>query len=244
MALGMTLLVGMFIFFGGLIVFITNNNKKVVNYAISIGFGVLISLIMLELIPESIELLETEYSALTTTLLMFVLIAVGIGVLKLLDLFIPDHDMKEDDNMLHIGVMTSVALFIHNVIEGMTVYTSFSSSSKLGIMLALGVALHNIPLGMTVTSFFYKNKKKGRAIIGNLIVSLSTFIGGIIAYLLRGILFSDIILGIILTITLGMLIYIVLFELLPHIMHSDNKKKTILGILIGVMVLVISLFLE
>ncbi len=244
MALIMTLLVGLCILIGGLIVIGTDNNKKVMNCAISIGFGVLVALIMLELIPESIELLETKFSALMTTLIMIGLIVVGVGVLKLLDMFIPDHEIDNKDNMMHLGVMTSVALFIHNILEGMTVYTAFNSSFNLGIMLALGVALHNIPLGMTITSFFYKKKSKKMAIAWNLIVSSATFIGGLIAYIFSSAIFTDVTLGIILTITMGMLIYIVLFELLPHIIRSDDKKKTIIGIILGVLVLVVSMFLE
>ena len=244
MALIMTLVVGLFILLGGLIIIFTKNNKKVVDFAISLGFGVLASLVIFELIPESIELLETKFSVLVTIILMLVLIFLGIGILKLLDHFVPDHDTHDKDNLMHVGVMTSIALFIHNFLEGMTVYTAFNSSFNLGIMLALGVALHNIPLGMSITSFFYKKKSKGRAITMALIVSLATFFGGLVALIFSGTFLSDVSLGIILAITLGMIIYIVIFELLPHIMNNKDKKMTIIGVLLGIIVLMISIFLE
>ena len=77
-----------------------------------------------------------------------------------------------------------------------------------------------------------------------LIVSLATFFGGLVALIFSGTFLSDVSLGIILAITLGMIIYIVIFELLPHIMNNKDKKMTIIGVLLGIIVLMISIFLE
>ena len=63
-------------------------------------------------------------------------------------------------------------------------------------------------------------------------------------YFLTGKVINDVVLAILLGITLGMLIYIVLFELLPQILHTKYKKTTMIGIVIGVLLLVASLFLE
>ena len=48
---------------------------------------------------------------------------------------------------------------------------------------------------------------------------------------------NDFVIGILISLTLGMIIYLIIFELLPHIMHSKNKKLSILGILIGIVVI-------
>ena len=239
-----TLMVGLFTFIGSIIIFIIKNNKKVVDFSITIGFGVLFALIVLELIPETLELLQTKIQVTQSIVLVLLLVSFGIGILKVLDKFIPDHATSNNKNLVHIGIMTSVALIIHNILEGMAVYTSFNTSVKFGLLLSVGVALHNIPLGMSITSMFYKNGKDNkRALIMSLIVSLSTFIGGLIAWIFSGFMFEDFSKGLILSITLGMLVYIVLFELLEHVLEIKNKKITITGILLGFSLLIISTFL-
>lgn len=245
MALIITLIVGLFTFLGSLIIIFIKNNKKIVDFSISIGFGVLFALIILELIPETLELIQTKFMVVSSIITVIVLGALGILILKMLDKFVPNHDSDNKNNLIHIGVMTSIALIIHNLLEGMAIYTSLSSSLKFGTILGIGVALHNIPLGMSITSLFYNNGKNNKkAVLMSLLVSLSTFIGGLITFIFAGAILNEFYRGIILSITLGMLIYIVLFELLPHMVENKNKNNVILGMLIGITLLILSTFFE
>lgn len=245
MALIITLIVGLFTFLGSLIIIFIKNNKKIVDFSISIGFGVLFALIILELIPETLELIQTKFMVVSSIITVIVLGALGILILKMLDKFVPNHDSDNKNNLIHIGVMTSIALIIHNLLEGMAIYTSLSSSLKFGTILGVGVALHNIPLGMSITSLFYNNGKNNKkAILMSLLVSLSTFIGGLITFIFAGAILNEFYRGIILSITLGMLIYIVLFELLPHMVENKNKNNVVLGMLIGITLLILSTFFE
>lgn len=245
MALIITLIVGLFTFLGSLIIIFIKNNKKIVDFSISIGFGVLFALIILELIPETLELIQTKFMVVGSIITVIVLGALGILILKMLDKFVPNHDSDNKNNLIHIGVMTSIALIIHNLLEGMAIYTSLSSSLKFGTILGIGVALHNIPLGMSITSLFYNNGKNNKkAILMSLLVSLSTFIGGLITFIFAGAILNEFYRGIILSITLGMLIYIVLFELLPHMVENKNKNNVVLGMLIGITLLILSTFFE
>ena len=49
----MTLVTGLFMLIGLIIIKFTKNNEKVVNFSISMAFGVMVMLVILELIPES-----------------------------------------------------------------------------------------------------------------------------------------------------------------------------------------------
>lgn len=242
MNLLITLIVGLFTLLGSIIVILTKNSKKLIDFSISIGFGVLFTLIIIEILPESIELINTKYELLPSILVLITLVILGVTILKLLDKFIPDHDTHNKNNLIHVGLITSVALFIHNYLEGMAIYTSTDTSLKLGSLLGLGVALHNIPLGMSIASFFY-SKGKVKTLLLSLIVSLSTFLGGLTIVMFSNFIINDFIRGIILSVTLGMLVYIVIFELLPHIFENKNKKSCIIGILMGVVILLISTLL-
>ena len=192
MALIITLIVGLFTFLGSLIIIFIKNNKKIVDFSISIGFGVLFALIILELIPETLELIQTKFMVVSSIITVIVLGALGILILKMLDKFVPNHDSDNKNNLIHIGVMTSIALIIHNLLEGMAIYTSLSSSLKFGTILGVGVALHNIPLGMSITSLFYNNGKNNKkAILMSLLVSLSTFLGGLITFIFAGAILNE-----------------------------------------------------
>ena len=147
---------------------------------------------------------------------------------------------NEKDNLIHIGVVSSIAIIIHNVIEGMAVYNTVNSSLDLGILLSLGVGLHNIPLGMAISSTFYtslKNKNKTNLII--ILISLSTFLGGLIMSIFN--VTNEFIISILLSITIGMLIYINIIELLPRLIKYKNKKMVLISTLIGIILLFISI---
>lgn len=246
----LTFLAGFFIFIGAFIVLFTKHNQKFVQFSIGLAFGVMVALTVLELFPEASELLCEAFGSMKGYIILLILIISGGGMLKLLDLFVPDHchhDIHEEmdnDNLYHIGLVASVALILHNLIEGMSIYVTSTKSIDMGLMLTLGVGFHNIPMGIVLASTFGSNLKGRREFWRVLlVVTLSTFVGGLAMVFLSAYI-SDTLLGILLGLTLGMLVYIVLFELLHEIMHSKSKKISIMGMITGICILLISLFLE
>lgn len=248
MGLIVTLILGIFILIGVLVIKITKNSKVVEQLSISIALGTMSTLVITELLPEVFETFKTD-NILNTILIIFLLVMLGIGILKLLDKFVPEHDNEHslshectEENLMHIGIVSSLAIILHNIIEGMAVYSMTIESVKLGLLVALGVGLHNIPMGMVIYSTLEKEKKNKKIILLSLVV-LSTFIGGLLMLLISNLL-NELVMGILICITLGMLLYIIIFELIPHILHSKNKLLSIIGIVIGVLVILISSMLE
>ena len=245
-ALLLTLGVGLFIVIGAIIVFATKNNEKIINLSISMAFGVMIALVFSELIPEAFELMENDNKFLTI-LIVTIFSVLGVLLLKCLDMFVPHHEHNHHDkhgdleNLEHIGLVSSVALVIHNIIEGMALYGTALSSINLGLMLCIGIGLHNIPMGLVIASTFYKsNKSISKTLLITTSISLSTFLGGIIMALLNNNIINNFILGILVCVTLGMIIYIALFELLPKMLCSKEKKTIVLGTSLGILILFIS----
>lgn len=242
-----TLLLGVFIIIGALVAFLIKRKERVVDFSLGLAFGVIVMLILTHMLPETIELLGLKY-----IFIFLIFTILGYMILRLLDNFIPDHDDdgkgmdKEElkENLIHIGVITSIALVLHNVIEGMAVYSTVLSDASLGLAVTLGIGFHNIPLGMVIAGTFYQsNENIYKSILSILFVSLSTFVGGLIMFFLGLSSISPIISGILLSVTLGMLIFISMTELLPRIKNTKNKKVTYLGITIGVIIQLIALFI-
>ena len=250
MSLLITLLVGLFILLGSILGNFFRKNKSLIDLSIGLAVGVMLLLLILDIIPESYELLSDSCEKLGIVVLI-VGALVGFILLKLLDKFVPHHEHEShhrhhhtDDkchnkHLEHVGILASVAVIIHNIIEGMTLYVTSTSDTKSGLLLMLAIGLHNIPLGIIISSTLQSKKE---VIINSIVLSLSTFVGGIIALLISSSL-PVLVEGLLLSITVGMIIYIVFDELLPQVIHSEDKKHSILGIIIGIIILIISTLL-
>ena len=254
-SLFLTLVVGLFIMGGSLCAVSQRNNKKFSDFIISVAFGVIISLSLLEILPESFEILTGEVGVIRGILAIIVLILIGIFSLKTLDLFIPHHEHEahhhhkhkneecHDEHLHHVGIISSIAVIIHNIIEGMSLYLIASKDLVSGLLLCIGIGLHNIPMGLIIsTTLINSHYSKNKALKLSLIVSLSTFLGGLFMAFMGGV--SELVEGILLGLTLGMLIYLSVFELLHQVYHMENKKLSRIGVLVGIVLIVISVVLE
>ena len=241
----LTLVLGFFIIIGAFLMHIFENKERFLVISLSMAFGVMASLIFLELLPESFEIFNEKYSSIISIAMILFFSIIGFLILKILDKFIPDHEDDDEANLIHVGIVSSIAIILHNIIEGMAIYNTFNTSINLGILLSIGVDLHNIPLGMVLSSTFYKslsNKKKSNVII--FLISTSTFVGGLIMCIFNNVFKNEFIIGLLLSITVGMLVYINIIEILPKLIKSKDKKMIITSIIVGILILFVSVFLE
>lgn len=241
-ALWLTILVSFFFLIGLLIPKFFKNKNKLTLFTTGLTFIVMLYLIFFDLFLEIVEIFSTESSPIFF-LLAFFGVGAGILFLKILDDFIPEHshhhqekndDVKEHNaHLYHIGFITSVSLIIHNILEGISIYVTGLADLKLGFFMALTVGCHNLPLGIEIATCMdaYKEKWcKKYFILLSLI--LSSFLGAFFLYLLN-LNLNIFIEGVLLSITMGMLIYISLFELLKEI-KENFKTEVKLGIVVGV----------
>ena len=244
-----TLIVGFSFFIGGIITKISTNKNKLNMITMGLSFTVMIGMLLFDLLPESLEMLGVlKYKY----LFMILIILLGFLILYFLDKLVPnhhhDHKEKEDykdheEHIFHIGFVTSLALLLHNFIEGVAIYTVTLNNLKSGILMSIGVLLHNIPLGAGIMSSFNQEKEnKNVKIIILIMLIMSSFLGGLLIYLLN-INISEIYLGCLINFTIGMIIYILFFELLQEMIHNQDKKYSFIGIIIGIIIIAISLLI-
>lgn len=219
MPLLITFLAGVSIVVGAAITKVVSSQDRVRQISFSLALGALIALLFFDLIPD----IREDGQGLGMVLII-VLVVLGVIMLKVLDIFIPEHDDTEDNhdrgNAVHIGLISSLAIILHNVVEGMTVYSLSLGSLRQGAVFAFGIALHNIPMGMLIYSTMSQRKKSVRRTI-LLLVTLSTLVGGILMMLISGALTTNL-MGALICIAAGMIIYIVFLELLPHVIRTNQ----------------------
>ena len=245
LALFITFLLGVFILIGTIISFFIKKQDKVLDFIFAFALSLLSTLIIIDLLPEIIEHLGITY------IYLFLLFGMlGLLIFKVIDNFVPEHEdhkltKKEvKKNYVHIGLLATIALIIHNIVEGMAIYLSACNNISLGLVMSIGVGLHNIPLGIIITTTLRVSDAKSKdyvILLGSLF--LSSFVGGLIPYLLNLNTVSDTLIGSLLSLTLGMLLYIIIFELWPKVIKTRNKKITIIGLISGVILLLLSLLI-
>ncbi len=235
LAILITLLSGLSFFIGYFITKFVKDEKKLIIFSVGFSFSVILGLIFLDLLPEVLETLNNK-------LIIILCVFSGIILLKLLDLVLPNHshNSKIKNHMEHIGVISAIALFLHNIIEGTAIYTNALNDIKLGIFMMLAVSFHNIPIGIQISSLI-QNRKEKISLLS--LLSLSSIVG-IIILIIFNVEFSDLLVGVLMSISLGMLIYISIFELLHEIIENINKKELKLGLISGIILILIGFLLH
>lgn len=244
LALFITFLLGFFIIIGVIIAFFLKKQKKVLDFIFAFALSILTMLILTDLLGHTIEHLGIKH------IYLFILFTcLGLLIFKIIDDFVPEHEdakmtkKEEKKNIVHIGVLATIALIIHNFVEGMAIYLTSANDINLGIMMALGVGLHNIPLGIIITTTLNSDKNTGKYLFCIISLFISSFLGGLLLYLLNINTVSDIVIGSLLALTIGMLLYIIIFELYPKVKKTTNKKITIIGLVAGVIIALIGTFI-
>lgn len=237
-AILITLLTGVAFFIGYFITLFVKDEKKLITFSVGFAFSILLGLLFLDILPECIEVFENKFY-------MILWMVLGVALLKILDIFVPEHDHEGhgkkhlESHMEHIGLVSSIALFLHNFIEGTAVYTTCLNDIKMGALMVLGVAFHNIPLGIQVSSLI-RNKKEKLAMISFLALS-SVF--GIIIIRVFNISLSETVSGILMATTFGMLLYITVLELFCEVREHFKENTLKLGLLIGILFIIVGQFL-
>lgn len=226
-----TFALGVFVLLGAFIAGFAKNVDRIREASIAVALGAMVMLLIDDLIPEVIE----EFDELGWPLLI-VGIAAGVLVLVLLDRFLPEshHEqghVEHKGSAFHISIATTIALAVHNIVEGMSVYSVSTQSTTLAMMLALGIGVHNIPMGMIVYSGIRDRSRRSKIIMMT-IATLSTFVGGLVMFGMQSAVDERLMLFMV-CVTIGLLLYIIAFELIPLVIHAQNKKVIIFGIIIG-----------
>ncbi len=151
---------------------------------------------------------------------------------------------RYQDKLEKTSLLVFLGIFIHNIPEGVATFVATINRVELGILLAIAIALHNIPEGIAVSVPIYAStKSRKKAFLWSFLSGISEFIGAVVIGLFFLPFINDFLLGAMLAIVAGLMVYISLDELLP-VSHSLGKEHmAILGIMLGMIVMTLSLIL-
>ena len=195
-----------------------------------VGFatGALLAIAFFHLIPEAAKLSPNGLAWVLAGFVAFYVIENFIAVHAF-------HEYKQDDRHV-VGIMSSVGLLFHSLIDGVLIGVGFEVDPSLGVMATLGVILHEVPEGMiTMAILTDSGATRRNAIQVSLAVALATPLGAMLASaFLKGV--SKGAVGVALGLAAGSFLYIAAADLVPET-HKRRSPGVLAAFLLGIAVM-------
>ena len=171
--------------------------------------------VFLEMVPESLNLLETAP----------VWILVGYLLVHTFEHTFASHlhfgEETHHEEMVNpaVGVSALIGLLVHTFFDGVAIGAGFQVSSETGLLIFLAVLIHKIPDGFTVSSIALSSGFSNRQAFGaSVLLGLAT-VGGVVAVFLTG---SSPVYA--LPISTGATLYVAASDLMPEVNREPGVK--------------------
>ena len=239
----LSFLAGISTVIGALLIFFDKNkNNKIITMSLSFAAGVMICVSLTDLLLNSFKMILNTNNIFPRVILTLIFMTTGIIISMLIDKYLPSEYQNKDNNGLYkIGIISMVAIILHNIPEGIATFITSSNNLKLGITLTIAIALHNIPEGISIAvPIYHSTNNKRKAILYSLVSGMSEVVGSIIAYLFLSPFINDHIMAALYAIIAGIMIHISVYELLPGAYKEGTLKEVLKFFIIGFIVMLIS----
>ena len=210
-----------------------HHRNAVLPHGISFAIGALLAVAFWGLIPEAFEKVKPDhFQTLSATILAGIL---GFFVLEKLLIWRhchhgsceahgDEHAEHGHSNMKSAGALIILGDSIHNFVDGVLIAAAFLTDVQLGIVTSLAVAAHEIPQEVGDFAILLDSGySRSKALFYNVLASLTTVLGGILAYFSLEDLHDS--LPYFLALAASSFIYIAVADLIPSL-HTKTDMKT------------------
>ena len=261
LAFFLTLIAGLSTGIGSVIALVSKTtNTKFLSVSLGFSAGVMIYVSMIEIFAEAKLSLSLFLGEKTGTLITVIAFIGGMLLIGLIDKFVPEdsnpHEIhglssdgaaqkqKNEKKLMRTGLFTALAVGIHNFPEGLATFVSALHEPSVAIPIVVAIAIHNIPEGIAVSvPIYYATGNKKKAFWLSLASGLSEPIGAVIGYLILLPFMNELVYGILFAVVAGIMVFISLDELLPSARAYGEHHLSIYGMVAGMTVMAISLWL-
>ncbi len=205
-----------------------------VNTLISYAIGALLGAVFLEILPHAFEHADPHHMAGT--------VLVGILVFFVLEKLVLWRHCHHDHCEAHeahapahdhgrSGLLILIGDTFHNFVDGILIAAAFMESTELGIVTAMAIIAHEIP--QEVGDFLillHSGYSRLKALVFNLLSSLATLVGAMLAYFALSDLTEWI--PTILGLAAASMIYVAVADLIPGLHKRTELKATLQQVLL------------
>ena len=218
------------------------NINKFITFCLSLSLIIMIGISITELIPEASYAILTEYKLAKGIIISLLVFIIGILSVYLINKKI-EKSSSSDLDLYRLGVLSMLALMLHNLPEGIVTFLSSYQDMQLGLKISVAIMLHNIPEGISIAvPIYYATGSKKEAVKKTFISGLAEPLGAILAFLFLRNFITDTMIGLILIFVAGLMITLSIHELLPKALNYHESTYILLGFLIGIILLIINHF--
>lgn len=260
-AFGLTLLAGLCTGIGSLLALFTKKtNTRFLSIALGFSAGVMIYVSFVEILSEARVLLVETLGSRPGQWVTLGAFFTGILLAAIIDKLVPEvenpHElhrveeleaglcMQDRSKLMRLGMMTALAIGIHNFPEGIATFTAAVKDPHLGIAIAIAVAIHNIPEGIAVAvPIYYATCDMKKAFKLSFLSGLSEPIGALIGFLFLMPFLTETVFGSLMAAIAGIMVFISFDELLPTAREYGEHHLSIYGLVAGMLVMAISVVL-
>ena len=205
-----------------------------ISMLISYAIGALLGASFLEILPHALE--HGEPHRMAATVLAGILIFFVLEKLVLWRHCHHDHcEAHEAQAPAHdhgrSGLLILVGDTFHNFVDGILIAAAFLQSTELGIVTAMAIIAHEIPQEVgDYLILLHSGYSKMRALVFNLLSSLATLVGAMLAYFALSELTEWI--PTLLGLGAASMIYVAVADLIPGLHKRTELRATIQQVLL------------
>lgn len=255
----LTLLAGLSTGVGSVIAFVSRRtNRKFLSVALGFSAGVMIYVSMIEIFATAQTTLTAQLGTRPGSWATVASFFGGMLVIAVIDKLIPSaenpHEVRcmeaadghpqADQRLMRMGVLTALAIAIHNFPEGLATFVSALQEPSVAIPIVAAIAIHNIPEGIAVSVPIYQaTGSRSRAFRYSFLSGLSEPLGALLGFLVLRPIMSDTVFGVLFAAVAGIMVFISFDELLPAAREYGEHHLSIYGLISGMAVMAVSLLL-
>ena len=216
--------------------------NKFITFCLSLSLIIMIGISITELIPEASLSILIRYKLVKGIFLAVVVFAIGIFSVYFLNRKI-EKSSGSDLDLYRLGILSMLALMLHNLPEGIVTFLSSYQNMELGFKISLAIMLHNIPEGISIAvPIYYATGSKKKAVFMTFLSGLAEPLGAFLAFVFLRKFITDTMIGFILVFVAGLMITLAIHELLPKTLKYHENSYILLGFLLGILLLFINHF--
>ncbi|MCK5188377.1 MAG: zinc transporter ZupT, partial [Deltaproteobacteria bacterium] len=240
--------------------FAKRTNTRILSVALGFSAGVMIYVSFVEMFPKAKDSLVIALGPVNGYWVTALSFFAGILCIGVIDALVPSfenpHEIHKTEEMdeveaaakfkrlYRMGLFTALVIAIHNFPEGLATFVSALKDTKLGIAIAVAIAIHNIPEGIAVSvPIYYATGNRKKAFAYSFLSGISEPIGAVLGYVLLFQFLTPTLLGIILAVVGGIMVFICFDELLPIAIKYGDEHLMLSGMVSGMVIMALSLFL-
>jgi ZIP family zinc transporter len=240
--------------------FAKRTNTRFLSTALGFSAGVMIYVSFVELLPQSFHALSEMFGKVTGSWIAAGSFFAGIFLIAVIDKLIPEeqnvhevHKVEEltserrsayDMRLLRTGMVTALAIGVHNFPEGLATFAATLKDPLLGVSVAVAIGIHNIPEGIAVSvPVYYATGSRKKAFFYSFLSGVSEPLGALIGFLILLPFMNDLTFGLVFGMISGIMVFISLDELLPTAQKYGEHHLSIYGLVAGMAIMAVSLLM-